>query len=248
MAYIVRHTSKSRIVQTTLIVILLCISLFLFIQSNFFNCQRVIITGNHWLHEDYLIKVADVSMGSNLFYIDVSVVKQKLELIPMVESVIIQKRLPHTLYITIVERTPALLLVASGKFILVDKQGVFIRDVESIRDFMDLPIVTGLDIKQDIAPGELLQDAKMILALTLQKKIWEEYGEYFNEIDLSLGINNVVMYTREGITVKIGSIDNIDEKMSLFKKIYLDKLQEGNLALLDYLDISFSGLPVIKYK
>lgn len=247
-SYRVIHTKKSRFMQTTVIVVLIAIFVFLFIQSSFFNCKEVIITGNFWLDEEYIIESANVPIGNNLFYIDEKNIKSRLEILPMVKEVKVEKRLPNTLYIIIKEREPALLVVAQEKFILVDSKGFYIQDVETIREFSNLPLITGLDLEENLLYGHEIDSKALKTALKIYEEIWDESNIYFNEINLSSGENDILLYTIEGIMVKIGDSKNIREKLAVFEKLYLKQIEEGTLSQLEYIDISFAGLPVIKYK
>lgn len=246
--YRVIHTKKSRFMQTTVIVLLLTLFVFLFIQSSFFNCKEAIVAGNVWLDEEYILENANVPIGNNLFYIDEKNIKSRLEVLPMVQEVRVEKRLPNTLYIYIKEREPASLVVAQEKFILVDIKGFYIQDVESIREFPNLPLITGLTLEENLPYGQKIDNKALIAALEISEQIWDKSSIYFNEINVSSGENDILLYTNEGIMVKIGNSKNIHEKLAVFEKLYLKQREEGNLSQLEYIDISFAGLPVIKYK
>ncbi|WP_028307446.1 cell division protein FtsQ/DivIB [Desulfitibacter alkalitolerans] len=247
-AYRIIHTKKSRFMQTTVIVLLLALFLFLFIQSSFFNCKEAIIAGNEWLDKEYILENANVPIGNNLFYIDEKHIEDRLRVLPMIQEVKVEKRLPGTLYIYIKEREPASLVVAQEKFILVDIKGFYIQDVESIREFSNLPLITGLVLEENLPYGQKIDNKALKAALELSEQIWDENSIYFNEINVSSGENDIWLYTNEGIMVKIGDSKNIHEKLAVFEKLYLKQREEGNLSLLEYIDISFAGLPVIKYK
>lgn len=119
MTYKVKHTTKSRLVQTTLMLVLLGIAVYVFMQSSFFECKQVVVEGNKLLDERTILKAADVPMGSNLFYIDDSLVKTRLGLLPLVDEAMIYKELPGTFRIKLVERVPTIILSFFEKFILL---------------------------------------------------------------------------------------------------------------------------------
>ncbi|MBS3971127.1 MAG: cell division protein FtsQ/DivIB, partial [Clostridia bacterium] len=151
-------------------------------------------------------------------------------------------------YIYIKEREPASLVVAQEKFILVDIKGFYIQDVESIREFPNLPLITGLTLEENLPYGQKIDNKALTAALEISEQIWDKSSIYFNEINVSSGENDILLYTKEGIMVKIGNSKNIHEKLAVFEKLYLKQREEGNLSQLEYIDISFAGLPVIKYK
>lgn len=246
--YKVSHTKKSRVMQTTLVCLLFAIFLFLFIQSSFFECKNIFVEGNRWLDNEYILENANVPLGNNLFYLDEKLIISKLEMLPMIQEVKVEKRLPSTLNIYIKEKEPAAIVVAQEKFILVDVKGFYIQDVESIREFKYLPLVTGLSLEGSLIFGQKINTKALDAALELADQIWEENSNYFNEINVSSGQNDIWLYTNEGIMVKMGNSQNLDEKIAVFEKLYTKQLEEGTHSQLEYIDISFAGLPVIKYK
>ncbi len=246
--YKIKHTKKSRIVQITLILILIGLIIFLFIQSSFFNCYNVLVKGNSWVDEEKILETAEVPIGTNLFHIDEKKISQKLELIPMIKEARIEKRLPNSIYIFITERTPAAVISALGKFILVDAEGFYIQDVETISTYKYLPLITGIEIPENQQYREKIENIHLASILAVSQEIWDGYEDYFTEINVANGANDIILFTYEGIGVKIGDADNLQEKMQLFIQLYEKAKAEGTIVTIEYFDISFSGLPIIKYK
>ncbi|KUO52479.1 MAG: hypothetical protein APF76_05445 [Desulfitibacter sp. BRH_c19] len=247
-AYRVLHTKKSRVMQTTLLCLLFALFMYLFIQSSYFDCKDIFVDGNRILDNEHILQNADVPLGNNLFYIDEKRIIRRLEILPMIQEVKVEKRLPGTLYIHVKEREPSSIVVAQEKFILVDGKGFYMQDVESIREFIDLPLITGLSLEENLRYGQEIENRVLDAALEIADQIWEEHGIYFNEINVSSGENDIWLFTNEGIMVKVGNSKNLDEKIAVFEKLYTKQLEEGNHYQLEYIDISFAGLPVIKYK
>jgi len=245
-SYRIVYTKKSRLMKTILIVLLLIFFIFLFMQSSFFNCERVVVVGNTWLDTEYVLKNANVPIGNNLFNIDERHIRSRLELLPIVQEVRIEKRLPNTIYIHVQERELTAIVVVNGKFILVDSEGFYIQNVETIREFSDLPLITGLVLEGNLLYGQQIENEALKEALEIVKQIWDRGRIYFNEINISSGENDVVLFTNEGIMVRVGNSENIHEKLVMFEKIYLNLMAEGNLSQLEYINISFAGLPVIR--
>ena len=246
-SYKIVHTKKSRkVMQTVLIVLLLTFFTFLFMQSSFFNCKEVVVVGNVWLDEEYILKNASVPIGNNLFNIDERQIQSRLELLPMVQAVRIEKRLPSTIYIHIQERELAAIVVAHENFILIDIEGFYIQNVETIRGFPTLPLITGLTLEENLLYGEQIDDKALKAALEIIEQAWDIGRIYFNEINILSGENDIILFTNEGIMVRIGNSENIHEKLVMFEAIYLSLMAEGNLSDFEYINISFDGLPVIR--
>jgi cell division protein FtsQ len=69
-------------------------------------------------------------------------VKEQLEALPWVRTAVIERRLPSTLYIRLVERKPLALWQHGGKLELLDRDGSVIP-VTRLERFAKLPLVVG---------------------------------------------------------------------------------------------------------
>jgi cell division protein FtsQ len=68
--------------------------------------------------------------------------KEKLETLPWVRSAVVERRLPDTLYVRLVERKPLALWQHGGKLELIDHEGAVIP-VTRLDRFAKLPLVVG---------------------------------------------------------------------------------------------------------
>lgn len=82
-------------------------------------------------------------VGLNLFRIDIARVQHDLRALPWIQRIAIEKKLPDTLRINIVERTPAALLRAGNDISYIDAAGVVLADLSPAVGDADLPLVTG---------------------------------------------------------------------------------------------------------
>src|SRR5690606_18038171 len=108
----------------------------------------VLLEGRERTDAGLLLAVLDVKRGDALLGIDVAAARERLEAINWVRSAVIERGLPHTLYVRIEERQPMALWQRGEKLVLVDAEGVVIlRD--NIAAFGHLPVLVG-----DEAPNE----------------------------------------------------------------------------------------------
>lgn len=82
--------------------------------------------------------------GTPILAVSPSRAKQQLEGLPWVRSAAIERRLPHTLYVRLVERHPLAVWQHGGKQELIDKDGEIIA-VKDLSPFAKLPTVVGDD-------------------------------------------------------------------------------------------------------
>lgn len=84
-------------------------------------------------------------VGSNLFRIDIEDVQGDLSRLPWVGRIEIEKRLPDTLRIRIVERTPVALAQVDSEFRYVDENGVPFAPLDVGVGNPDLPLIAAKD-------------------------------------------------------------------------------------------------------
>jgi cell division protein FtsQ len=82
--------------------------------------------------------------GTPILAISPSRAKAQLEALPWVRSAVIERRLPDTIYVRLVERKPLALWQHDGRLELIDREGAVIA-VSRLDQFAKLPIVVGED-------------------------------------------------------------------------------------------------------
>ncbi|MFO7731112.1 MAG: FtsQ-type POTRA domain-containing protein [Spirochaetia bacterium] len=95
-----------------------------------------------------LLSIAAVEGNTYFFDVKPELISARLERVPLVKSVEVSKKFPHSLNIAITEREPlaALTILDSNKMVptYVDSSGVIFRSRGV--EFLDLPIISGIDV------------------------------------------------------------------------------------------------------
>ena len=68
--------------------------------------------------------------------------RQRIATLSWVESAAVERRLPGTLVVNLVERRPFAIWQNQGKFVLIDRDGQVVAN-EDVAAFGDLPLVVG---------------------------------------------------------------------------------------------------------
>lgn len=110
---------------TVLLFLLAGTGYYLLWHTKVFDVRTVKVSGAKVLTRDQILAAAAVPAHEPVAAVDTSAVKARLMSLPRVKSVIVERDLPHTVLITVVERTPAAALPdGSGGFTIVDADGV----------------------------------------------------------------------------------------------------------------------------
>jgi cell division protein FtsQ len=131
-----------------------------------FAVRHIEIAGFVHTPRPALEAMARTYVGTNLFRIDIARVQQDLGSISWIRRITIEKKLPDTLRINIVERTPVALLQDAGSLRYVDATGVVIADLSPSVGDLDLPVITsaaGPELERAIALLSSLRQSDPVL-------------------------------------------------------------------------------------
>ena len=107
-----------------------------------FRVQEVMVSGRHETDRDTLIQSLNVARGAPILAFDIDDAKRRIEALPWVRATTIERMLPDTILVSIVEREPLALWQQDGKLHLVDADGVVILD-KGLDPYKDLLLVIG---------------------------------------------------------------------------------------------------------
>ncbi|HJT18335.1 MAG TPA: FtsQ-type POTRA domain-containing protein [Thermoanaerobaculia bacterium] len=100
--------------------------------------------------------------GTNVFHLDIARLRHEVSSLPWVSRVEIEKKLPDTLRIVIVERTPVALASVNGNVVYVDDRGTAFAQLTPAAGDPDLPLIsgaTGNDLARCVALLRVLHSA-----------------------------------------------------------------------------------------
>lgn len=193
--------------------------------STTFDAQEVRVEGASTVSKEQVVAAAKVPIGKPLARIDTTAIADGVKTIPQVKQATVKRRPPHAIVITVTERTPVLAAVSPGGTVLVDADAVGYLPVPAAPDgvrvatlakdpdqamLRDLVTLVGA-LKGAVAPGAISAETRDSFTLTL-----------------------------EGVTVFLGSVDDIGLKVDVANRM---------LALPDkkkVVDVSSPGRPVLR--
>jgi len=100
------------------------------------------VEGRETTDRDTILAALGAGPGRPILAMSPSRAKERLESLPWVRSAVVERRLPDTLYLRLVERKPLALWQRGGKLELIDHEGTVIP-VARLDRFAKLPLVVG---------------------------------------------------------------------------------------------------------
>lgn len=109
-----------------------------------FTVQEILVTGRYETTRDDLMDAVGLRRGSPMLTFDVNAARERVENLPWVREAAVERLLPDTILLRVVERQPLALWQNQGKFFLIDDSGKVIVD-SGLQRFSDLLVVVGED-------------------------------------------------------------------------------------------------------
>src|SRR6516164_1903844 len=104
--------------------------------------SEITVEGRETTDRETILAALAAGPGTPILAVSPTHVKEQLEALPWVRAAVIERRLPGTLYVRLVERKPLALWQHGGKLELVDHEGNVIP-VARLDRFAKLPLVVG---------------------------------------------------------------------------------------------------------
>lgn len=107
-----------------------------------FTVQEILVVGRRETSRQDLLAAVKLSRGAPILSFDLGLAKKRVEALPWVREATIERMLPDTILLNLVERRPLALWQRKGRFALIDHKGVIILE-EGLDRYSDLLVVVG---------------------------------------------------------------------------------------------------------
>ena len=112
-----------------------------------------------------------VEIGTPIFEVDLTAARDRVQAIGWVDHATVERRLPSTLHVRIVERMPVAIWQRNQQLVMVDRAGVGIA-AESVSRFAHLPVVVGDGALLHMPTLLDAMAADPVLSQRVQSAIW----------------------------------------------------------------------------
>jgi cell division protein FtsQ len=106
--------------------------------------ENVLVLGRKRARREDVARALGAERGMAILAFDPFAAKQRLEKLSWVRAATVERRLPDTIYLRLVEREPLALWQVEGKLALIDREGVVITH-EHLGRYAELPLIVGDD-------------------------------------------------------------------------------------------------------
>ncbi len=175
--------------------------------------KNTLIKGRSKTTMKEIFDALQVSPSDPLVTLDLETAYTNLKQLPWVKEVVIERRWPDTLYITLTERKPMALWQHNQKIHLIDQGGSEIPS-QPIETHMNLPLVIG-----EGAP-QFTQDLLEALDQTpaLKKLVTAAIRVGNRRWNLKLQNNLTILLPEDNLAQSLASLDRLEKEMHVFEK------------------------------
>src|SRR5262245_33127660 len=171
--------------------------------SSWLATQRVDVSGATIVSDDDVVQAADVNLGTPLARVNLDAVRDRIEALPAVADVSVHRSWPHTLDISVTERTPLATVPQHGRWLAMDKDGVLFRPTSARDETLPVVVLAPAAVASarrevasvvDSLPSNLLSTTRRIKARSM---------------------DSITLTLTDGREIKWGSADDTDRKVEV---------------------------------
>ena len=176
------------------------------LSSPRFAISRVEVNGVNWLTEAEVQDAAGIEVGQNLFALDPEAIAERLERLPWVKHARVIRSLPNRVVLMIEERQPFALAVGGGRLYWIDEEGNVLGP-EPRAVAPGLPVIAGRAGGQLLDGGAAGADRVRVAVAFLRTilRSGSALRTRISEIDVGRADEGPILYTVDGIEVRLGS-------------------------------------------
>ena len=202
------------------------------------DVDRVAVTGIEHTSRDEVVAATGVAAGDPLLHVDLGAAARRVEELPWVAGARVERSWPSTVKVQVTEREAvAVVQVTDDHAAVVDAEGwVLAIEPRGADDVVetDAPLaLTGIDGR--VGQGQRLDDEArdaLAVAATVSERMPGAVAAVSTDLEAELV---------DGGTVRFGSTDHLDEKITAVQTV----LSDVDLACLAVLDVRVPGSPAL---
>ena len=189
--------------------------------------RNVELSGNQSVSNEVVIRAARIGLGESIFSVKEDVMREGVNALGSIRLDSVEVRYPNTVILRVGERRPDAMLLHLGEIRLLDEECCLVRSVDSVPDtdliYVNGMTVTAISLGQPLQAGEGQVEAYCAIVQALNAN---GAAFYVSEINLS-DVSDLRIITRTGITVELGDMQNMQNKIAWMRSAVADLEQRG---------------------
>jgi cell division protein FtsQ len=184
-----------------------------------FRVENILVEGRAEVDAEVLRAIVNLERGDPIFAFDPAETREMIERLSWVREAHVERRLPNTVYVGLVERTPVALWQHKNKLRVIDAEGVTLTDKLSVNQ-KSLPIVVGEYANEQAYDLLVMLNAEPDIQKLVEAATWVGDRRW----DLALKNDMVVRLPEMDIGLALSRLTQAQEQ---------DKILDKDLSVID---------------
>ncbi len=213
------------------------------ISSPYVKLKEVRIIGVDDKIKHELIEISGLNSEKSLLTLDLKATKKKMESLPWVRKVELEKSFPNLLLVRVEKEIPFAIVVLD-KLYYIDRRGVPFKELE-YNDNKDFPIITGIPFRSAARNHYMKLAAGIISSFESDKGAWsmDDLSELHFEKDESVSLYS----TSTPLVLKMG-YNKLAVKKKELKRILSHLKETGRIDMVKTIDLNYSDGAVVSFR
>jgi cell division protein FtsQ len=210
--------------------------------------KQIKIDGYRIVGENEILQLTQVQMNALLYKVDLTAIQRNVMSHHYIKDAIVERNLPNSLSIHIVERVP-ITIVNRPETMYLDEEGVVLPRSISHRLF-DLPMISGISESEPLALGSTVKQPDVMEALHLlstMKIANRPMYHNISEVQVRNG-GDIVLYSTEGGVPIIFGRDEMPSKLVRLETFWNTVVRIRGTQYLQYIDLRYQDQIVARWK
>lgn len=230
-----RHRRAAWITAASILLVF-GVSILVGVFSPLMALQRIEIKGTNRVDAAELRRALSDQIGTPLARLDFGAIKRDVAGFPLIESYVTEEAPPHTLVITVQERTPVVAVRSGKSFDLVDPAGIVVQS--SPKQPAGMPLADVGRAKVGSSVFRTMTEVVLALPSTVRAQVTSVKASTADDVTLTL---------RDRSTVVWGNEEQSDTKATLLAALVKDHAARNPGVVVEY-DVSAPDNGIIRAK
>ena len=226
-----------------------------FFENPDYRLNTIAIQTDGSLQRDQVLKMAGLREGLNIFSVNLAQVHDRLQQLPQVDDVQVERKMPNEVDIHITERKPIAWITsekavtdpfASDAAFLVDGRGILMKEKKLLPEYLSLPLIVGCS-SEGLVPGKTVDSYEAKAALELLRLTTTSFMQTrFQILDVDVSKGYCLLVTDKNHTQVMFGFEKLDEQMQRLEQflVYSDDshrpIESVNLLVARNIPVTFA--------
>lgn len=213
-----RKIKKNKLIGILSFLLLLITGICLFLQSDFFNLNQVVITNNKYLSKKEIEKLMSINLNRNIFSYNLKEIEQNINSSSYIKSCKIKRGIPDELIVEVNEKRVIGPIYNGEEYCYVDEKGNLIDEVSEVKN---KKIIINMNYKIDNKKIIFEKNDKQLLLTLINSLEKENILKQMKEININ-DKSNISMKTSKGLEINIKKDKKIEESVKKMQNVLVD--------------------------